>query len=89
MHDGLQLGTLILVLFGILLNRYDFNSVRKDLDSKIDALRKEMDSKLEGIRREISEMRAEFSRKTETLLLIQSSHAERLTKLETKLEGGK
>ncbi len=44
-HDGLRLGTL--ALFGILLNRYDFNfnairkevaALRKDVDTKQDAL---------------------------------------------------
>ena len=38
MHDGLQLGTLVLVLFGILLTRYDANALRKEMND----MRKEL-----------------------------------------------
>ncbi len=39
MHDAVQWGTLILVGFGILVNRYDYNALRKGMDGKLDALR--------------------------------------------------
>ncbi len=39
MHDAIQWGTLILVGFGILLNRYDVNGLRKEMDGKLEAIR--------------------------------------------------
>ncbi len=43
MHDGLQLGTLVLVLFGILLTRYDFNALRKEMREELAAIRSSME----------------------------------------------
>ena len=39
MHDGLQLGTIALVLFGIILNRYDYNALRKEMREKLTSMR--------------------------------------------------
>ncbi len=39
MHDAIQWGTLILVGFGILLNRYDYNALRKEVREELAAMR--------------------------------------------------
>ncbi len=77
MHDGLQLGTLVLVLFGILLNRYDFNTVRKELRTEIADMRKDFEGKLENLRNE-------FLRRTDAIVATQFNHAERIATLETR-----
>ena len=39
MHDGLQLGTIALVLFGIMLNRYDYSALRKEMREELTGMR--------------------------------------------------
>ena len=97
MHDGLQLGTLVLVLFGILLNRYDFNAVRKevtelrkDVDTKLDVFRKDVDIKLDALRKDVDtkldSLRNEFLRRTDAIVSTQFSYSERIAVIETKLD---
>ncbi len=98
MHDGLQLGTLVLVLFGILLNRYDFNAVRKevaelrkDVDTKLDALRKDVDTKLDALRKDVDTkldaLRNEFLRRTDAIVSTQFNYSERIAVIETRIDG--
>lgn len=48
MHNGLQYATLAILLFGILLNRYDVSALRKDIEARFDKL----DVKIERVRDE-------------------------------------
>ncbi len=83
MHDGLQLGTLVLVLFGILLTRYDFNALRKELEQKMDQrfaeIRKEMQAQNDSLR-------ADINRQTTAINAMLFNHHERIAVIETKLE---
>ena len=85
MHDAIQWGTLILVGFGILLNRYDYNALRKEMRSELSDLRKEMDGKFESLRKEMEGIRVQMSRNTETIMGFLFKHEECLTRVETKL----
>ena len=98
MHDSLQLGTLILVLSGIMLNRYDYSALRKEIRGEMGELRKEIaslrtevHSEMTALRAEvhkdIADLRTEFQRKTDTFVAMLFDHAERFTKLEAKMEG--
>ena len=57
MHDGFQLGTIAVILFGIMLNRYDTGSLRKEIRQDMSDLRSEL-------RKEMSDLRAEVHRST-------------------------
>ncbi len=39
MHDGLQIGTLVAILVSILLDRYDFMTLRKVMSERIDKMK--------------------------------------------------
>ena len=101
MHDGLQLGTLVLVLFGILLTRYDFNALRKEMRDEIAGLRKELHEEIAGLRKELHEeiaglrkemgaqadlLRADVNRQTTAINSMLFNHHERLAVIETKME---
>ena len=76
MHDAIQWGTLILVGFGIMLSRYDAGAIRKEMREDNTQLRKEM-----------SDLRGEVHRSTTMLTELLVEHAQRITKIETKMEG--
>ena len=76
MHDAIQWGTLILVGFGIMLSRYDASAIRKEMREDNTQLRKEM-----------SDLREEVHRSTTMLTKLLVEHAQRITKIETKMEG--
>ncbi len=73
MHDEFQIGTIAVILFGIMLSRCNTSSLRKDMES----LRKEM-------RQDIDALRAEVHRSTTLLTELLFQHAEIITKLENK-----
>ncbi len=77
MHDGLQIGTLAAILFGIMLNRYDVAALRKEMRADMAELRKEM-------REGMAALRADVHRSTSMLTELLFQHAERITKLESK-----
>ena len=79
MHDSVQLGTLVLVLFGILLTRYDFNALRKKLREESAALRKEMPAQGEALR-------ADINRRTTAINAMLFNHHERIAVIETKID---
>ena len=78
MHDAVQWGTLLLVAFGIMLSRYDFNTLRKEMREEIAGLRKE-------IHEEISALRADLNRQTTTINAMLFNHHERIAVIETKM----
>ncbi len=72
MHDNLQFAaTLIAILGGILFSRQD----ARRMDAKMDAMRAE-------IHRDISDLRNEFTRKTDSIVAMLFDHSERITKVE-------
>ncbi len=73
MHDGLQIGTLVVILLGIMLNRYDVASLRKEMHDRVGEVRKEM-----------SDLRSDVHRSTTLVPELLFQHAERITKLESK-----
>ncbi len=73
MHDGLQIGTLVVILLGIMLNRYDVASLRKEMHDRVGEIRKEM-----------SDLRSDVHRSTTLVTELLFQHAERITKLESK-----
>ena len=68
MHDGFQIGTIAVILFGIMLNRYDTGSLRKeirqDMSDLRNELRKDMSDLRSELRKEMSDLRAEVHRST-------------------------
>ena len=98
MHDEFQIGTLAVILFGIMLSRYDFNTIRKEmreesnsLRGEINGLRREMREEnavlRKELREEITNIRASLERQTTTINTMIFGHTERLAKIETKLGG--
>ncbi len=59
MHD-LRIGTLAVILFGIMLSRYDANSLRKEMNELRNELRSEMAELRTEVRKEISDVRTEM-----------------------------
>lgn len=95
MHDGLQFGTLAAILFGILLNRYDAVSLRKEMADLRSEVRKDMADLRTEMKRDMAELRAEMRkdmaelrsdvhRSTTLITELLFQHAERITKLESK-----
>ena len=60
MHDFFQIGTLAVILFGIMLSRYDANSLRREMNELRIELRREMAELRSEIRGETKEMRGEM-----------------------------
>ena len=67
MHEGLQYATLAILLFGILLNRYDVSALRKDIDAKLESLRKDMEVKLEKLDAKLESLRKDMDVRLEKL----------------------
>ncbi len=84
MHEGLQYATLAILLSGILLNRYDTQSLRKDLDAKLDKLDTSVDAKLDKLDQKLDRNRDEFLRRTDAIVTMQFDYAERIKALEVK-----
>ncbi len=90
MHANLQFAaTLIAILGGILFSRNDarrleakIDTLRKESREDITGLRREVREDLSAIRKEMSDLRGEFTRKTDTIVAMSASHAERLMKVE-------
>ncbi len=75
MHDNLQFAaTLTAILGGILFSRQDTRRMDAKIDAKIDAMRAE-------IHRDISDLRNEFTRKTDSIVAMLFDHSERITKV--------
>ncbi len=79
MHDAIQWGTLILVGFGIMLSRYDFNTIRKEMREEIGVLRRETID-------QIDKLRADLNRQTTAINALLFNHSERIAVIETKME---
>lgn len=77
MHDGLQIGALVAILVSILLNRYDFMTLRKETNGRIDKMELKMDGRMDSLR-------SDFHRSTTLVTELLFQHAERITKLESK-----
>ena len=73
MHNGLQYAPIFILLIGILLNRYDVNALRRDLDGQIDKLDKKLDRN-----------RDEFLRRTDAIIGMQFGYTERIKAMEVK-----
>ena len=73
MHDFLQIGTLAVVLFGIMRSRYDANSLHKEIKEFRIELHEEMDG-----------LRTDVHRSTTLVTQMLFEHAERITRLEKK-----
>lgn len=86
MHDGLQYATILLLLFGILLNRYDVTALRKEVREEIRGLRTEMQASLT---RSETKLEAGIERVREDLRQFDRTigrHDARLDSLEGKME---
>ena len=77
MHNGLEIGALITILVSILRNRYDFMTLRKENNERMDKLETKMDARIEALRTDVH-------RSTTLVTELLFQHAERITKLESK-----
>lgn len=88
MHDGLQIGALAAILVSILLNRYDFMTLRKETNERMDKMGSKMDGRIDKMELKMDgrmeSLRSDVHRSTALVTELLFQHAERITRLEGK-----
>ena len=84
MHNDFQIGTLAVILFGIMLSRYDTSSLRKEMPQEIGDLRKGMNDLRKEMGDRMETLRTDVHRSTTLVTEMLFQHAGRITELEQK-----